>query len=229
MYHVLLRHWTPRHPPRTLSTCSPVIRGGGYSIRRTSSRVLRCAFHLSTEQCPLYPEDICSQRVCALAASVVVNLPLASRQLQKAASQLPLPAPSTRFPPRLMALAERPAHRASLIFTCSTTTRLRLPTKQPGETPGRRMRFGFQLPRCYAVVFVKIRPCSSRTGALCFHCFRPSTLERAGPCGDEGTRTPDLRLAKAPLSQLSYIPTMVNSCGSDASRTHDLTLIRRAL
>ena len=24
--------------------------------------------------------------------------------------------------------------------------------------------------------------------------------------GDEGTRTPDLRLAKAPLSQLSYIP-----------------------
>ena len=25
--------------------------------------------------------------------------------------------------------------------------------------------------------------------------------------GDEGTRTPDLRLAKAPLSQLSYIPT----------------------
>ena len=138
VYHVLLRHWTPRHPPRTLSTCSPVIRGGGYSIRRTSSRVLRCAFHLSTEQCPLYPEDICSQRVCALAASVVVNLPLASRQLQKAASQLPLPAPSTRFPPRLMALAERPAHRASLIFTCSTTTRLRLPTKQPGETPGRK-------------------------------------------------------------------------------------------
>lgn len=27
--------------------------------------------------------------------------------------------------------------------------------------------------------------------------------------GDEGTRTPDLRLAKAPLSQLSYIPARV--------------------
>lgn len=26
--------------------------------------------------------------------------------------------------------------------------------------------------------------------------------------GDEGTRTPDLRLAKAPLSQLSYIPAL---------------------
>ena len=25
-------------------------------------------------------------------------------------------------------------------------------------------------------------------------------------CGDKGIRTPDLRLAKAPLSQLSYIP-----------------------
>ena len=32
-------------------------------------------------------------------------------------------------------------------------------------------------------------------------------------CGDKGTRTPDLRLAKAPLSQLSYIP----SCGSGAT------------
>ena len=30
-------------------------------------------------------------------------------------------------------------------------------------------------------------------------------------CGDEGTRTHDLCLAKAPLSQLSYIP---NACGS---------------
>ena len=27
-------------------------------------------------------------------------------------------------------------------------------------------------------------------------------------CGDKGTRTPDLRLAKAPLSQLSYIPAL---------------------
>ena len=26
-------------------------------------------------------------------------------------------------------------------------------------------------------------------------------------CGDEGTRTPDIRLAKAALSQLSYIPS----------------------
>jgi hypothetical protein len=32
--------------------------------------------------------------------------------------------------------------------------------------------------------------------------------------GDEGTRTPDLCLAKAPLSQLSYIPT-TGMCGSE--------------
>ena len=34
----------------------------------------------------------------------------------------------------------------------------------------------------------------------------PNCLSRLFECGDEGTRTPDLRLAKAPLSQLSYIP-----------------------
>jgi hypothetical protein len=27
-------------------------------------------------------------------------------------------------------------------------------------------------------------------------------------CGDDGTRTPDIRLAKAALSQLSYIPSL---------------------
>jgi hypothetical protein len=47
-------------------------------------------------------------------------------------------------------------------------------------------------------------------------------------CGDEGTRTPDLCLAKAPLSQLSYIP-VDKLCGPDRTRTCDLTLIRRAL
>jgi hypothetical protein len=33
----------------------------------------------------------------------------------------------------------------------------------------------------------------------------PASVKRRS-CGDEGARTPDLRLAKAPLSQLSYIP-----------------------
>ena len=37
--------------------------------------------------------------------------------------------------------------------------------------------------------------------------FFPSVLSKdLAPSGDEGTRTPDIRLAKAALSQLSYIP-----------------------
>ena len=53
-------------------------------------------------------------------------------------------------------------------------------------------------------------------------------------CGDEGARTPDPRLAKAVLSQLSYIPTSVNeampgSGGPLWTRTTDLTVISRAL
>ena len=43
--------------------------------------------------------------------------------------------------------------------------------------------------------------------------------------GDGGTRTPALRLAKAPLSRLSYIPPS----GSDTARTCDLALIRGVL
>ena len=46
------------------------------------------------------------------------------------------------------------------------------------------------------------------------HLFPVPLLQR---CGDEGTRTPDLRLAKASLSQLSYIPghttDQVGLCG----------------
>ena len=38
----------------------------------------------------------------------------------------------------------------------------------------------------------------------------PFTL---GLCGDEGTRTPDLRRAKAALSQLSYIPFLPHGMG----------------
>ena len=45
--------------------------------------------------------------------------------------------------------------------------------------------------------------------------------------GDEGTRTPDLCLAKAPLSLLSYVP--LPPCGSEPARTADLSLIRRVL
>ena len=44
--------------------------------------------------------------------------------------------------------------------------------------------------------------------------------------GGKEVRTPDLRLAKPSLSQLSYTP---NNGGPGKTRTSDLTLIRRAL
>ena len=57
--------------------------------------------------------------------------------------------------------------------------------------------------------------------------------------GDEGARTPDLRLAKAALFQLSYIPGRAHatsnklrterSGGPSWNRTKDLALIRGAL
>ena len=46
--------------------------------------------------------------------------------------------------------------------------------------------------------------------------------------GDEGTRTPDPRLAKAVLSQLSYIPVLRGS-GPDWIRTSDPCVISTVL
>ena len=47
-------------------------------------------------------------------------------------------------------------------------------------------------------------------------CRSPRTPSTQRPGGDEGTRTPDIRLAKAALSQLSYIPAPLSSTFSDA-------------
>ena len=61
-----------------------------------------------------------------------------------------------------------------------------------------------------------VRVCQKQCPCLAVVCFafvystaaRPpcQPFATAHPCGDKGTRTLDLRLAKAPLSQLSYIP-----------------------
>ena len=47
-------------------------------------------------------------------------------------------------------------------------------------------------------------------------CRSPRTPSTQRPGGDEGTRTPDIRLAKAALSQLSYIPAPLSSTFSEA-------------
>ncbi len=53
------------------------------------------------------------------------------------------------------------------------------------------------------------------------------------PSGDEGTRTPDIRLAKAALSQLSYIPrytsVILRCSGPDWIRTSDPCVISTVL
>jgi hypothetical protein len=48
-------------------------------------------------------------------------------------------------------------------------------------------------------------------------------------CGDEGTRTPDPRLAKAVLSQLSYIPRFPWTGGPERTRTSDPCVISTVL
>ena len=47
--------------------------------------------------------------------------------------------------------------------------------------------------------------------------------------GDEGARTPGLRLAKAALSQLSYIPKTILVSGLDRIRTCDPCVISTVL
>jgi hypothetical protein len=43
----------------------------------------------------------------------------------------------------------------------------------------------------------------------CAQVLLDPLTDRCDLCGDEGTRTPGLCLAKAPLSQLSYVPASV--------------------
>ena len=97
------------------------------------------------------------------------------------------------------------------------------PRTARGKMPARSIRLGF--------------PATYRSPRA------PSTQR---PGGDEGTRTPDIRLAKAALSQLSYIPaplsstfsddpqlpgiaSMIRCCGPSRIRTWDLSLIRGTL
>ena len=56
------------------------------------------------------------------------------------------------------------------------------------------------------------------------------SLIKAQPGGDEGTRTPDIRLAKAALSHLSYIPRhTLRGSGPDWIRTSDPCVISTVL
>lgn len=75
--------------------------------------------------------------------------------------------------------------------------------------------------------------CPARPSIAAGACPALVTREKRVPVesgGAEGTRTPDIRLAKAALSQLSYGPDRVSCAGGPAwNRTRDLSLIRTAL
>ena len=84
-------------------------------------------------------------------------------------------------------------------------------TKKPGTSPG---------PLSPPRLIYPFRLFSSVLARLCYQIPAPAflfflprqstppTTPRQVSLGDEGTRTPDLCLAKAPLSRLSYIPAV---------------------
>ena len=87
----------------------------------------------------------------------------------------------------------------------------------------RRCAFGHSL----------ITPRESLLASFLVRCASPRGLRIAAPRwaagGAEGIRTPDLRRAKAALSQLSYGPGSLRAGGPAWNRTRDLSLIRTAL
>jgi hypothetical protein len=75
----------------------------------------------------------------------------------------------------------------------------------------------------------RLVPKDNRQPNLLFFCDVMYSVE-AGSGGADRDRTDDLKLAKLPLSQLSYGPNPSSEVGRPGqTRTADLTLIRRAL
>ena len=73
-------------------------------------------------------------------------------------------------------------------------------TKQPGTSPGCRKA---SPPRSVGKLPASFECVQNQARSKSFISLDPPPT---GPGGDEGARTPDIRLAKAALSQLSYIP-----------------------
>ncbi len=94
---------------------------------------------------------------------------------------------------RGLLLEEQPAHFGGYGAKAAAT-------KQPGTSPGCHKA---PLPRSVGRLPASFECDQNQTRSKSFvFLARPPT----GPGGDEGARTPDIRLAKAALSQLSYIP-----------------------
>ena len=161
MFHVLLRHLTPRHPPYALGSFLHV-------MRRSSSSTCRYAVgKVRVRACAQTPERL------SRSAGVGPRVPP-----QTCVSRLDRR--STTNPPRL-----------SLV----------LAAKQPGASPGCRSATACRDRSSCLIPFYL-------PGEDASECLLLDQTSGQGLCpgGDEGARTPDIRLAKAALSQLSYIP-----------------------
>jgi hypothetical protein len=163
VYHVLLRHLTPRHPPCAL-------------------------IHFCT--CDTEKLILSRYYACIRLLSCVPELPpAAARKLCLPHLRPPADFKSCFFPACARTLDENsPAHRPGCHWLQHSKCTLNA--------------IRFVTPTRYSSSLVYR---SSFIDVLLVY-VNPNSLSRLFECGDEGTRTPDLRLAKAPLSQLSYIP-----------------------
>jgi hypothetical protein len=126
-------------------------------------------------------------------------------------------------PPRLTAQL-----CASSPLNLSHSSTFNLSTKEPGLS--RRVLLYPSGVACFSILQIIKRQIFK---PFCrYFCLKPG--------GDEGTRTPDFRLAKAALSQLSYIPNYVSCahvtpdtgnalCGPEWIRTTDPCVISTVL
>ena len=223
MYHVLLRHLTPRHPPCALRSFSRLLRRPRLSRSSTFCpfRLFQCfainrslpsfvfLHQYSLGRCPGF------LRVYLSSSYSSVNVP----QIESGDSD--------RLSRRL-SLSQNPI--------LQLVVNVHMATKRPGR--GQAKTWTSRFPAYVSYVL---------TVAIVSIVF-PSNLYRSNPtlCGDEGTRTPDFRLAKAALSQLSYIPCspkagasreytgpsarpILQQDGPGWTRTIDLSLIRGTL
>ncbi len=181
----------------------PVIRGGGYS----SAFFLACDWRcFPTSRQGDDPQAI-PQRALRLFLQHLVC---------KSAAGFP-PALRASFSAPPVSIRNHPvapAHRTTCIPSPYPLYLLPPPTDKTAQVETRAATCASgSCSLDYVVCVVKVVRTPIEWSLYCMCLARSSSLNRAGPCGDKGTRTPDLRLAKAPLSQLSYIPTRCTRVG----------------
>jgi hypothetical protein len=219
--HVLHRLLVPRHPPcalassasRSLESTKPA--GSTFSKRHNQNLYI----------------TVCSDSVRLSHALHRLNL-MPAQLLFDSSSTGPMLSRAPVVAPR-PAIRKSRRHDQLSSSACGVGTKIARRSVEPrGLTPefvsGNLCGWRLQLadnPSLHWSVSGCARLSTARSHPANVHYIRPSTGRASG--GAEGIRTPDLRLAKAALSQLSYGP--VRRGGPAWNRTRDLSLIRTAL